>query len=245
MKIDIEIEAARNIEGACDLPVRIAVGIGTAADQVGTGFARRDEQLFGAGIVEQALLREDADLQIDRPRIVALEATDGLETRQPDARVDLDMRAHARRALYDRLFERAAPARVNIALGEAALGGGDLRDRLLQRAVFRLAAVENAGLVEMDVGFDEARDDEAAAGVFARRVGGHLLYDLSDPAARDADIERAVAAHDARIAEDEIEHAIARPRYGRDRLLPARDPVRALRRRRRARCGRTPAPERE
>ena len=57
----------------------------------------------------------------------------------------------------------------------------------------------------MDVGLDEARRDQPAAGVFVRRIGGDRRRDLGDPAARDADIERAVAADDARIAQDEIE----------------------------------------
>ena len=77
MEIDVEIEAPRDGEDARDLPVRVAVGIGTAADQVGARLASRDQQFLGAGVVEQSLLRKHADLEIDRPGVVALEAADG------------------------------------------------------------------------------------------------------------------------------------------------------------------------
>ena len=102
--------------------------------------------------------------------IVRLQAADGVEAREPDARIDLHMGAHARGALHDRLLERAPRARIDVVLGEGALGGGDLRDRLLQGALLGPAAIENAGLVEMNVGLDEARDDQASADIFDRRI---------------------------------------------------------------------------
>src|SRR3954465_13075015 len=73
MKIDIEIEAARDFKNAGDLRVRIAVGIGATTDQIGASIARRDEQFVRARIVEQSFLRKHADLQIDCPSVVALE----------------------------------------------------------------------------------------------------------------------------------------------------------------------------
>ena len=190
MEVDVEIEAASDLEDARDLSVRIAVGIGAAADQVGAGLAGRDQQLLGAGIVEQALLRKHADLQVDRPGVVPLQALNGCEAFQSDARIDLDMRAHARGALHDRLLQRAPAARVDIVLREGALGGGDLRDRLLQRALLAMAAIENAGLVEMDVGLDEARLSPAGRRHSRRRIGRNRRRDLDDSAAGDADIER-------------------------------------------------------
>ena len=52
MKIDIEIEPEGDVEDARDLPVRIAIGVRTAANQIGATFTSRDQQLIGAGIVE-------------------------------------------------------------------------------------------------------------------------------------------------------------------------------------------------
>ena len=80
MKVDIAVELPRNREDARDLPVRIAVGIGTAADEVCALFARRDEKLLGARIVEQSFLRKNADFDVDRPGVVLLEPPDGAET---------------------------------------------------------------------------------------------------------------------------------------------------------------------
>ena len=72
MKIDVAIEAPRDSEDARDLAMRIAVGIGTPADKVGALLAGRDQQLLGAGIVEQPFLRKHANLDIDRPTIILL-----------------------------------------------------------------------------------------------------------------------------------------------------------------------------
>jgi len=91
MEIDVDIEPVGDREDVRDLAVGIAVEIRSAADQVGTAGARRDQQLFGAGIVEKPFLGKDADLQIDRPGVIRLEAADGVESLEADARVDLDM----------------------------------------------------------------------------------------------------------------------------------------------------------
>src|SRR4029077_11877356 len=171
MKINVETEAPRYIENGGDLRWRRVVGMGTTADQIGAGFACRDEQFVRTGVVQQHFLRKHTDLQIDRPGILALEAANCVEAAQADAWIDFDMRAHARRPVDDRFLQRAACPRVDIILGEGALCGGDLRDRLLQRSLVRMTAVQNAGLVEMNVRFDEARRYKPAAGMFVESVG--------------------------------------------------------------------------
>src|SRR5260370_23529074 len=122
MKVDIEVERPRNREDARNLPVRIAVGIRTAADEVCALFARRDEKFLGTRIVEQSFLRENTDLDVDRPGIVLLEPPDSVESFEPDARVDLDMGTHAHGALQNRPFQRAAGALINVVFAEGALG---------------------------------------------------------------------------------------------------------------------------
>src|SRR6202161_2063918 len=114
MKIDIAVEAPRHREDARNLPMRVAVGIGTAADELCTLLARRDEKLLGARIVEQSFLRKNADFDVDRPGVVLLEPPDGAKPLQTYARVDLDMRAHAHGALQDRPFQRAARTSINV-----------------------------------------------------------------------------------------------------------------------------------
>src|ERR1044072_1535781 len=144
MKIDVQIEAPRDLEKATNVPVWIRVGVGAAAEQVGALLARRDKKLLRAGIVEQAFLREYTDFEIDGPCVIALEPAHRVEAFQADARIDFDVRAHAHRALHDRFLQSAPPALINIILREGTLGGRNLRDRFLQRSVSQFAAIENA-----------------------------------------------------------------------------------------------------
>ena len=99
MQVDIDVEFLRQVEQPFDLRIRVGVGVGTAADQVGAVAQRRDQQFLGAGIVGQPLLRKGADRKIERPGIVALQRLDRLKAAQADARIDLDMGAHARGAI--------------------------------------------------------------------------------------------------------------------------------------------------
>ena len=182
MKVDVEIEAARDGEDARNLRRRIGVGVGAAADDVGALLAGLDQQFLGAGIVGQALLREHADLEVERPGVIALEGAYGVEAVEADARVDLDMGAHARRALDDGFLQGALRARVDVGLGEGALGRGHRFDRFLERPALAIAAVENAGLVEMDVGLDEARRSPAGRRAVPPRVGVDAGGDVDDAA---------------------------------------------------------------
>ena len=79
VEVDVEVEAAGDGEDARDVLVRVRVGVGAAADQVGALGAGRHQQLLGARVVDQPLLREDADLQVERPGVIALQLRDGAE----------------------------------------------------------------------------------------------------------------------------------------------------------------------
>ncbi len=67
------------------------------------------------------------------------------------------------------------PATARIASGDAA--------------VVVAAAAEQAGLVEMDVGVDEAGQGQAAAGVDLDRLAGEPGFDRSDASALHADVD--------------------------------------------------------
>src|SRR5690606_38841755 len=99
---------------------------------------------------------------VDRPGIVPLELTDRLEASQAGARIDIDMGAHPRRSLDDRLLERASAAGVDVLDREASLQVGDLPDRLFKR-VGVTAPLDQAGLVEMNMGLDETGRHQTAA----------------------------------------------------------------------------------
>src|SRR5262249_60724677 len=92
------------------------------ADDVGALFTGLHQQFLGARIVGEALLRKGANLQIDRPLVIALEPAYGVEALEPDARIDFDMGAHAGRALDDGFLQGALRAGVNVRLGEGTLG---------------------------------------------------------------------------------------------------------------------------
>src|SRR6516164_10614098 len=147
MKVDIAVKPPCNCKDARDLSVWIDVGIGTAADEIGALLARLDQQFLGAWIVQQAFLRKNADLDVDRPGVVLLEPGNGMKSLEAYSRIDLDMGAHAQGALQDRLLQGARGAPIDLVLAERSFGSRNLGDRLRKRALPGLAAVEDAGLV--------------------------------------------------------------------------------------------------
>ena len=94
------------------------------------------------------------------PAVVLDQLLHALETAQSDAGIDLDMRAHPRRAVRDGAFERLAGALVHILDRESMLDRGDPRDRTGVAPLFRRAAVDDPRLVEMDVGLDKPGADQ-------------------------------------------------------------------------------------
>ena len=72
MQVDVDVVFACEFENAVDLAGRIAVDIGRAANRTAAAIERFDHQFIGARIVEQPLLRKNANLQIDRPGYILL-----------------------------------------------------------------------------------------------------------------------------------------------------------------------------
>ncbi len=99
------------------------------------------------------------------------------------------MGAHARRAVHDGAFEHLCAARVDVLDREILLHPGHGADRVRDAAVIVPAAAEQAGLVEMDVGVDEAGQGEAPADIDLDGLAGELRLDRGDPAALHADID--------------------------------------------------------
>ena len=190
-------------------PCGLRVGIGRGADHRSAAPERLDHQLVGAGIVEQALLREDADLEVDRPLVLLDQRPHAFQPAQADAGIDLELRAHVRRAVEDRPLQRDLGAGVDVLGREQLLLPGHLADRLLQVAALGLAASQDARLVEVDVGLDEARRHQATAEVEGLTVGGELRLNDGDAALVDADVGcDALVPDHAGIAQDEV-HRVA------------------------------------
>ena len=61
MHVDIDIELPRHLKHPIDLAVRVGVGVGRGADHAAAALERLDHELVGTRIVEQPLLRKDAD----------------------------------------------------------------------------------------------------------------------------------------------------------------------------------------
>ena len=114
------------------------------------------------------------------------------EAAQADLGIDLDMGAHARGAVADALLDRAGGALGDVLDREGVLDGrdalhGEMRDAL----GLGVAAAEDARLVEMDVGLDEARADQPAAALdLFLGAAAQPRRDRSDAAVLHADIGR-------------------------------------------------------
>src|SRR5262249_6009161 len=126
-----------------------------------------------------------------------------LEAAQPDAGVDLEMGTHMGGAVENAALERALGARVDILRRERRLQPRDLADGGVEIAVVGVAAIEDAGLVEMQMRLDEAGRHQPAADVELLRLGRQGRLDGGDLAARDADVGQAAVA-EACLTQDEI-----------------------------------------
>src|SRR5262249_17401800 len=170
-------------------------------------------QLVGAGIVEQALLRKDADLDVDRPFVFVDQWPHAFEAAQPDAGIDLELGAHVGRAVEDAFLERALGALVDVLRRERLLGLRDFPDRFLEVALVDLAALEDGGLVEMNMRLDQSRADQPALQVDRLGVGREPRPDFGDPAAGDSDVGcLPLGAGEPRVAQYQI-HRV--PRFSR------------------------------
>ena len=158
-------------EDAIDLAARVGVEIRRRADRARAAAQALDQQFLGAGIVDQPLLRKHAEFDIDAPGVIARQLLDRVEADHADTRIELDMGAHMHGAVADAALQRLLAARVDILDGELLLGRCGDPDGLGDRAFLDMAAIHDAGLVEMDMGLDHAGHHEAAPGVELRRIG--------------------------------------------------------------------------
>ena len=94
------------------------------------------------------------------------------------------------------------------ALGEAALCRSDLHNRFGERAVIQIAAIENAGFVEMHMRIDEAGNDELAGDVLFGRIGSDVCCNQNNAAAGDREVDDLFATADARVAKNIVERRV-------------------------------------
>src|SRR5262249_2050475 len=120
-------------------------------------------------------------------------------------RVDLDLRAHARRAVLDALLQRPRRTRVNVLDGPRLLHRRNALDRIDLARLFGRTAVDDARLVEMDVRLDQSGANEPPAVLVFPSWRPELRRDPRDAPILDPDVDNlfgpGVQAH---VADDEI-----------------------------------------
>ena len=172
----------------------VGVVVRRRADRLRATLEAFDHQFVGARIVGEALLRHHAELDVDRPLVFVDQRLHALEPAHADQRIDLDMRAHARRAVLDAALQRLARAPRDVLDRHGVLHVGHALHRVVVAAVLRRAAIDDARLVEMDMRLDQPAAAQATRGVVGRRIADEVRLDRRDAALLEADVGRRVVA---------------------------------------------------
>ena len=208
MDVDVAVVLERQLEDTPDLPGVVRVVSGCPTDHRGAPFKRRHHVPVGFGNVGPAFLGEDAQLQVHSPRVIGREPLQGLESPQAHVGVDLHVGAHVGDAVENALLQGLGGPRVDVLHRESRLDRGHPLHVVPGAARGRCAPVDDARLVEVDMGLDESGRYQPAAEV--ERVGGGLdvRVDGRDPAAGNADVHRRhvrVGTSDSSFSEYEIQ----------------------------------------
>jgi hypothetical protein len=187
MHIDIDVEISGDGEDPVDLAVRVRIGLGCGADHRPAALEGLQHQFVGAGVVEQTLLGEDADFKVDGPLILLNQRMNPFKAAKPDTWIDLKLSAHVCRAIEDGALQRDFGALIDVFRREQLLLFGDLGNGLFEVTPFRAASPEDARLIEVDVGLDEAWRDQPSGEIqlfaFRRKVwcdGGDASFVNAD-----------------------------------------------------------------
>ena len=125
---------------------------------------------------------------------------------QPDDGIDLQVSAHVGSALEDALLQSLFGALAHVPGLKQLFCLRHLSDGFVQRSLLGPAAVQQAGFVQVDVGFDEAGRNQAPADIDLLSVRGEAWLDGGDAAPLDADVHRrpVLLARDSPVSQDEI-----------------------------------------
>src|SRR5262249_17840166 len=110
-------------------------------------------------------------VEVNSPGILLCEHLERFHTLDTNWGIDLGVRANARRTLLETVLKRLLRTRVNILHREGRLHRLNA-PHMVRRTPARLrrTAVDDARLIEMDVGLDQSAAAEASLGI----VGGRL-----------------------------------------------------------------------
>ena len=207
MNVDSLAEPLGEAEHDVELTLDVAVEAGRVqpADQIGAGVERRGDEIGRALLGRHAALREGDELNVDPVAVGLAHPQHGLEIVKADVVVDVDVAAHARRAIGDQranecggaCFDRQRDAMALDALsGDAFAHAPSLDMGQARRAPMRL--------VEMDVAVDERRQEQRA-----RKIDAFAWRDAAlpgalqrrDEAVRDFHVGE-IALRKARVGQD-------------------------------------------
>ena len=164
------------------------------ADQVRACAERRRHELGRAFFRGHAALREGHELNVDPVPIGLAHPQHGFEIGEADVVVDVDVAAHARRAVGDQRSDERRGARLDRqsdAMAFDALGGDPLAHAVsLDMGQTRRAPMR---LVEMDVAVNERRQEERAREIdtLAGLIGASWRMQRRNDAVCDFDIGEA------------------------------------------------------
>jgi len=154
-----EVEDVADVVAAA---VDVVLGVAARPEDVGTTGQGLDEQVAGAGTGGQALLGERDDLDRDPVGPLLPELEQDVEARQADGRIDVDGGAEARGPGPVGACEDVDRPGADVGGGEGRLALGGAGDGVIEGAD-DLGAEHR--LVEVQVGLDQTRQDEAPGAV--------------------------------------------------------------------------------
>jgi hypothetical protein len=155
MEVDVGVVLARQLKDPVDLAVTIGIVARRTADRFGAAFQTLDQQFVGARIIGQPVLREDADLDVDRPAVIVDQRLHTVKAAHADRRVDLDLGAHAGGAVDDAVVEGQCGALADVLDAEILFDLGDALHGVDATTGLGRQAVDQPRFVEMNVGFDQ------------------------------------------------------------------------------------------
>jgi hypothetical protein len=175
VQVDVDVVFPRQLEHAVDVSRMIGVVVGRAADRGRAHLNCLDQRLVGLRHVGETLLGEGADFEIDRPGVFLLQHLQRFDALGADRQIDLGVGADARGALLDAVLQRDLGAIVDVSTLKARLHRL-YAPHVVGIAAARLgrAAIDDAGLVEVDVRLDKPAAAKAALRVVGRRVCNKL-----------------------------------------------------------------------
>jgi hypothetical protein len=188
--VDIDVEFSCKRENAADLAMRVAVVSGSRSEYFRSTSQPLDQELVRSGNVGKANLREDAQINVYRPAVIAGKLLDRIEAAHSNDGIDLHVCTDTGRAMQQALAKRAFGASIDIRSRNAAFEAGTVAHRINLTVSRGRNDVEKAAFIKMDVRLDEAAANEVFSRIVGWSIGRNMGIDRNDGAGLEADIDK-------------------------------------------------------